>query len=158
MKQPKNHAFAPLISLQKLSQKSSDLSRLIKLAGSRLSIDELLNQCLPELFKGEFQINSFEQNTLVLTCSSAKLMTRFRFIEEDVINTLNASLAPQQVKHIKIKVRPRLGNPKEKGSVALKHRSLSKKNAQILLEEAEHTEDKKLREVLINLSKHAEQS
>ena len=156
MRQPKNHAFAPLISLQKLSQKYSELTRLMTLAGSRLSIDELLNQCLPDFFKGQFRINSFEHNTLVLTCNSAKLMTRFRFIEDDVIRALNTKIAPQSIQQIKIKIRP---NAEQQSSQPAKNshppRSISKKNAQILLEEAEHTEDKKLKEILISLAKHA---
>ena len=156
MRQPKNHAFAPLISLQKLSQKSSELTRLMSLAGSRLSIDELLNQCLPDFFKRQFRINSFEHNTLVLTCNSAKLMTRFRFIEDDVIRVLNVKIAPQSIQQIKIKIRP---NADQQSSQPVKNsqtpRSISKKNAQILLEEAEHTYDKKLKEILISLAKHA---
>jgi len=156
MRQPKNHALAPLISLQKLSQKSSDLARLMALAGSRLSIDELLNQCLPDFFKGQFRINNFEHNTLVLTCNSAKLMTRFRFIEDDVIRSLNTKIAPQRIEHIKIKIRPNADQqPRKLSDINHGERSISKKNAQILLEEAEHTEDKKLRDILISLAKHA---
>ena len=157
MRQPKNQAFAPLISLQKLSQRS-DLAKLLSQASSRLSMDTLLNESLPEVFAGQFKINSLEQNTLILTCNSAKLMTRFRFIESDVIDSLNKKITPQRIQSIKIKIRPDAS--KTSSTTAGNNspaRSLSKKNAQILLEEAEHTEDKKLKEILINLSKHADQ-
>lgn len=156
MRQPKNHAFAPLISVQKLSQKSSDLARLMALAGSRLSIDDLLNQCLPDFFKEQFKINNFENNTLVLTCNSAKLMTRFRFIEDEVMRSLNKKITPQHIQRIKIKIRPNAGHQPQKSSKPTHAaRSISKKNAQILLQEAEHTEDKKLKDILISLAQHA---
>jgi hypothetical protein len=157
MRQPKNQALAPLISLQKLSQGSFELSKLMTLASTRLSIDDILNQCLPDFFKGQFKINSFEHNTLILTCNSAKLMTRFRFIEDELMLSLNEKIAPQRVHQIKIKIRPDMMS-KSLSTTSIPeagYRSLSKKNAQILLEEAEHTEDKKLKEILISLSKHA---
>lgn len=158
MRQPKNQTFAPLISLQKLSQRP-ELAKLISQAGSRLSMDTLLNESLPEAFAGQFKINSFEQNTLVLTCNSAKLMTRFRFVEGEVIQSLNKKISPQRVQDIKIKIRPDTSQASSRSPRPVSQtKSLSKKNAQILREEAEHTEDKKLKEILINLSKHADQS
>lgn len=157
MRQPKNQAFAPMISLQKLSQKT-ELARLISQASSRLSMDTVLNECLPEAFAGQFKINKLDQNTLVLTCNSAKLMTRFRFIESQVIQSLNSRIAPQRIHSIKIKIRPDTSQTSSRTpKIASPARTLSKKNAQILLEEAEHTEDKKLKEILISLSKHTNQ-
>ena len=157
MRQPKKHAFAPLLSLQKLSQKSVSIANLIQMANSRKTLDDTLNQCMPELFLGHFKVNSINDNTLILTCSSAKLMTRFRFAQDDVLSKLNLLIAPKKIQHIHIKVRPNIQFKPATNETKKPHRSISKKNAQILLEEAEHTVDQNLKNILTNLAKHADQ-
>ena len=151
MRQPKQKALAPLLSLQKLSRKSNSIASLIQLANSRQTLDDLLNQCLPDLLKGHFKVNSINEQTLILTCSSAKLMTRLRFIQDDILSKLSTLIAPNKVDMLQIKVRPNIQTKPEQT------RHISKKNAQILLEEAEHTEDQNLKNILTSLAKHADQ-
>ncbi|MFV1871763.1 MAG: DciA family protein [Oleiphilus sp.] len=156
MRQPKKHALAPQISLQKLSQKSNSIANLIKLANSRVSLDDKLNQCLPDIYKHHFRVNSLSEGTLTLTCDSAKLMTRFRITQQDTISRLNKLISPQNIDTIKIKVRPASGFNTQKAHSETLTRNISKKNAQILLEEAEHTNDQSLKNILTNLAKHAD--
>lgn len=157
MRQPKQQQFAPKISLKRLSAKSNNLQSLIKQAANRKSLEELFNETLPAAFKGKFQINSFNQGKLVLTCSSAALMTKFRFSQDQVISMLNAKIHPEKIAHINIKVRPRSSYSKENAKKPVDpQQHLSKKNAQILLEEAEHTDDIKLKEILRQLARHTE--
>lgn len=157
MRQPKQKALAPLLSLQKLSQKSNSIASLIQLANNRQSLDDSLNQCLPDPLKGHFKANSIHEQTLTLTCSSAKFMTRFRFIQDDILSKLNTLITPNKVQMIQIKVRPNIQFKPEQIKPKAIARHLSKKNAQILLEEAEHTEDQNLKNILTSLAKHAEQ-
>lgn len=155
MHQPKQKSFAPIISLQNLSQRSNSLSTLLAQANARLSLDDIIEQCLPDKFKGHFKVNNLVTDTLVLTCHSAKLMTQFRFIESDVMDKVNRLISPKKIQTIKIKIRPNSLSTTETPNEKVTHRSISKKNAQILLQEAEHTEDKKLRNSLIKLATHA---
>ncbi|KZZ33092.1 DciA family protein, partial [Oleiphilus sp. HI0117] len=157
MRQPKQQKFAPKISLKRLSAKSNNLQSLIKQAASRKSLEVLFDETLPSAFKGKFQINAFSQGRLTLTCSSAALMTKFRFSQEQVISMLNAKIHPERIEQIKIKVRPK-GAFSNKAPIDTpstpKH--LSKKNAQILREEAEHTDDLKLKKILLQLARHTD--
>ena len=157
MRQPKNKALAPLISLQKLSQKSNSIASLIQMANNRQSLDNTFNQCLPEPLKGHFKANNIKDNTLILTCTSAKLMTRFRFIEDDALLKLNKIIAPKKILIVQIKVRPNIQYKPASTETKKSHRCISKKNAQILLEEAGHTADQNLKNILTNLAKHADQ-
>jgi len=156
MRQPKNKAFAPLLSLQTLSQKSNSIANLIHIANNQQSLDDSLNQCLPEPLKGHFKANSINVNTLTLTCNSAKLMTKFRFIEDGILYKLNKIIVPKKILKIQIKVRPNIQFKPDSSETKSAYRSISKKNAQILLEEAEHTVDLNLKNILINLAKHAD--
>tara|TARA_R110002167_G_scaffold295648_1_gene500139 strand:+ start:481 stop:954 length:474 start_codon:yes stop_codon:yes gene_type:complete len=157
MRQPKQKALAPLLSLQKLSRESSSIASLIKLANSRQSLDDSLNRCLPAPLKGHFKVNDINNQILTLTCSSAKLMTRFRFMQDDIVSQLNTLIAPKTIHMVQIKVRPNIQFKPEQNKPKAISRHISKKNAQILLEEAEHTEDQNLKNILTSLAKHADQ-
>ena len=83
-------------------------------------------------------------------------MTRFRFVQDDALSKLNILIAPKKIRHVHIKVRPNIQfKPGIKKTEELP-RSISKKNAQILLEEAEHTVDLNLKNILTILAKHAD--
>jgi hypothetical protein len=159
MRQPKHQQLAPRISVKKLTARSHGISQLIKQAESRKSLTELFNDAIPEQFKNKFQINSLNDGVLVITCHSASLMTKLRFSQNKIIEQLNQKLAQSPVTSIKIKIRP-----KHHQSTGLKSKTernsgnhnLSKKNAQILTEEAEHTDDIKLKNILLRLAQHSE--
>jgi len=158
MRQPKTSPLAPLISLNRLSQKSFSIANLLKLANNRQSLDTLLDQHLPEIYKGHLKVNSFHDGKLVLTCSSAKLMTRFRFVQDQIIESLNSEILSEKILSIQIKIRPNINSNAAKPKSEQTQRNISKKNAQILLEEAEHTEDQNLRKILTTLANHANEN
>jgi len=158
MRQPKTSPLAPLISLNRLSQKSFSIANLLKLANNRQSLDTLLDRHLPELYKGHLKVNSFHDGKLVLTCSSAKLMTRFRFVQDQIIESLNSEILSEKILSIQIKIRPNINSNTTKPNPEQTQRNISKKNAQILLEEAEHTEDQNLRKILTTLANHANEN
>jgi hypothetical protein len=128
----------------------------MKQATAKQSLEELINETLPSTFKGQFKLNTFSQGVLIMTCASAALMTKFRFSQDQFLSMLNARIHPQHVKQIKIKIRPTGLSRNEKAQQANTQKKLSKKNAQILLEEAEHTDDLRLKEVLSKLAQHGE--
>jgi len=112
------------------------------------------------MFKNQFQVNAIEQQTLILTCHSASLMTRFRFKQQDIITQFNQKIRPKHIDNIKIKIRPKQRNtgpdtPHSRNKTQTTQRTISKKNAQILNEEAEHTDDIKLKNILLRLAKHS---
>lgn len=84
-------------------------------------------------------------------------MTKFRLVQDQVIGNLNTLISPKKVSKIQIKIRPNINTNKKKAKLPPPQRSISKKNAQILLEEAEHTEDQDLRNILTKLANHANQ-
>ena len=158
MRQPKQHALAPLLNQQRLSQRSKSIANLVQMANSRQTLDNLLDQCLPDILKKQLKANNINESNLILTCNSAKLMTRFRLIQDDVLSKLNKLIAPNKILTVQIKVRPNIQiNPDTTKTKGIQ-RSISKKNAQILLEEAEHTVDQNLKNILINLAKHADKN
>jgi len=161
MRQPKHQPFAPKLSLQRLTTRSQGLRKLIQQAKEHSNVSDQFNSALPKMFQGQFQINSFEGHALILTCHSASLMTRFRLSQNDIIQQFNNIIRPNYVTDIKIKIRPK--NYSQTASASkqntelpeITQRNISKKNAQILNEEAEHTDDIKLREILLRLAKHS---
>ncbi len=158
MRQPKQQPFAPKISLKKLSNKSYNLQSLIKQASKRKTLEQRFNESLPALFRGKFQVNTLNNGALTLTCQSAALMTKFRFSQTKTINAFNQANPEQTIRTIKIKVRPTniSSGTQTKAATNKQQKQLSKKNAQILQEEAEHTDDVKLKEILLQLAKHGD--
>lgn len=156
MRQPKQRQLAPLISLKKLSNRSQTIRSLIKQAETRTSFEEVLDDVLPPVFKGKFQILSTEGGTLTLSCPSASLMTKFRFSLNTILNDLNTRISPRRISNIRIKIRPSTLGQNQKKKPKTKKHTISKKNAQILKEEAEHTDDEKLKDVLLRLAEHSE--
>jgi len=176
MRQPKNQPFAPRLNVQRLSNRSQTLRKLVQQASTRVSITEIFNSSVPVIFKDKFQVNLLEQNTLTLTCHSASLMTRFRFNQNEIINNFNQRSPTNKINNIKIKVRPKQfsqqggSNSTEQYSHAANEikypascetsthktnidKTISKKNAQNLNEEAEHTDDLDLKNILLRLSR-----
>ena len=164
MRQPKQAKFAPKLNIAKLTNNSFSIRKLLNQANSRISLTDLVNDSVSALFKRKFQVNSLENHQLTLTCQSASLMTRFRFSEEDVKKQLNQRIKPDYVDKIEIKIRPKIFNQDHQKNILENNNTeyfnsqvssqikLSKKNAQLLLEEAEHTEDQKLKTALLRLA------
>jgi hypothetical protein len=137
-RQPKIKQLAPLLNANKITRASSELSTILSRASHLQTLSDAFNESIPALFKNKFQVNCIQNNILILTCQSASLMTRLRFNKNTIIEHFNFRIKPNSITDLKIKIRP--------GQF---------KNAQILTEEAELTEDKKLKAILFQLAKHA---
>jgi hypothetical protein len=151
--QPKLKQLAPILNAQKISARSSNLNSLILQANHLQTLSDIFNGVLPAMFKDKFQVNALQGTTLILTCSSASLMTRIQFNKNTIIDHFNHEIKPRRITDFKIKIRPGKHIKIPQKTI----RILSKKNAQILKEEAELTEDKKLKAILIRLAEHADQ-
>ena len=150
-RQPKIKQLSPLLNAKRITRASSELSSLLNRASQLQTLSDAFNESVPALFKNKFQVNCIQNNKLLLTCQSASLMTRLRFNKNTILDQFNSRIKPNYVTDLNIKIRP--GQYKKATPVTT--RTLSKKNAQILTEEAELTEDKKLKAILIQLAKHA---
>ena len=150
-RQPKIKQLAPLLNAKKITSRSSELSTLLNRASKLQSLSDAFNESVPTLFKNKFLVNCIQDNILILTCQSASLMTRLRFNKNTIIDQFNYQIKPNYITDLKVKIRP--GQFKKAAPTTT--RTLSKKNAQILAEEAELTEDKKLKAILFQLANHA---
>jgi len=149
-RQPKIKQLAPLLNAKKITNASSELSSLLNRASKLQNLSDVFNESVPALFKNKFHVNCIQDNILILTCQSASLMTRLRFNKNTIIDQFNYRIKPNYISDLKIKIRP----GQFKKATPTITRTLSKKNAQILTEEAELTEDKKLKAILIQLATH----
>jgi len=160
MRQTKQTPFSPRLSLQRLTKKSYGLNNLLEQASQRTSLTDLFNNSVPALFINKFEVNGITNKILILTCHSAALMTRFQVNKNNVITTFNQKIKPQEIIDIKVKVRPKQFYPEinlqQKNDDSASYKKLSKKNAQILFEEAEHTDDLKLKDILKRLSQNSD--
>jgi len=150
-RQPKIKQLAPLLNATKITNASSELSSLLNRASKLQNLSEAFNESVPTLFKNKFHVICIQDNILILTCQSASLMTRLRFNKNTIIDQFNYRIKPNYISDLKVKIRP----GQFKRTTPITTRTLSKKNAQILTEEAELTEDKKLKAILIRLANHA---
>ena len=160
MRQTKQTPFSPRLSLQRLTKKSFGLNNLLKQASKRTSLTDQFNHSIPNLFINKFEVNGIINKVLILTCNSAALMTRFQVNKNDVIQNFNQKIKPQEIINIKVKVRPKQFYPdinfQQKNDTTASNKKLSKKNAQILFEEAEHTDDQKLKDILKRLAQNSD--
>ena len=150
-RQPKRRPLAEALSLSKLTECSSDLSRLLTQAENLNRFELIFEQLLPDFLKGQLHINYIDQHGLVITCASATLATRFRMTERQIVERLNRQTG-LSIRKVKLKIRPK---SLQKANIETK-RTISKRNAQLLESEAGHTQDDKLRQVLLRLAARGE--
>lgn len=149
--QPKLQPLAEALSANKIPSRAPGIASLIKQAEQLQDLNALFNACIPERFRNHFQTNGIDHQMLVLTCHSASVATSLRMHKNAILKQLNDQLKAKPIIDLKIKIRP-----KQHGkSSAEAGRTISKKNAQFLLEEAGHTLDQQLRAVLIKLAQRS---
>ena len=100
------------------------MAKVKEMAPDRISLFSYAH--MPNLFKTHFKVCQIENSILFLTCDSAKLMTRFRMIQDQTISKLNDLISPQKIISIKIKIRPN-GSVKNRQVTKQFHRQISKK-------------------------------
>ncbi|AKV97223.1 MULTISPECIES: DciA family protein [unclassified Marinobacter] len=111
---------------------------------------EVLAALPSELFNGT-RFVSCKDGELVLTTETAGKASQIRFRQHEIMEKLRENELFRFVWKLKVKVAP----PRFREKLVFKKEPLSKENARLLKEEAGHTKDKALREVLEKLASHA---
>ena len=93
---------------------------------------------------------SCKDGELVLSTETAGKASQIRFRQHEIMEKLRENELFRFVWKLKVKVAP----PRFREKPAFKKEPLSKENARLLKEEAGHTKDKALREVLEKLASH----
>lgn len=110
---------------------------------------EVLAALPSELVNGT-RFVSCKDGELVLTTETAGKASQIRFRQHEIMEKLRENELFRFVWKLKVKVAP----PRFREKPVFKKEPLSKENARLLKEEAGHTKDKKLREVLEKLASH----
>ncbi|MFW5823567.1 MAG: DciA family protein [Marinobacter sp.] len=95
---------------------------------------------------------SYHDGKLVLQADNATQASQLRFRQREIMAELREEEAFQFVWKLKVRVQPRRYSLKKPPAPM----TLSKENARLLKEEAGHTKDKALREVLEKLASHVD--
>ncbi|WP_296933768.1 DciA family protein [uncultured Marinobacter sp.] len=93
---------------------------------------------------------SCKDGELILSTETAGKASQIRFRQHEIMEKLRENELFRFVWKVKVKVAP----PRFREKPAFKKEPLSKENARLLKEEAGHTKDKALREVLEKLASH----
>jgi hypothetical protein len=110
---------------------------------------EVLAALPSELVNGT-RFVSCKDGELVLTTETAGKASQIRFRQHEIMEKLRENELFRFVWKLKVKVAP----PRFREKLVFKKEPLSKENARLLKEEAGHTKDKALREVLEKLASH----
>ncbi|MCK0165545.1 DciA family protein [Marinobacter sp. S6332] len=111
--------------------------------------EEVIASLPPALMEGTRFVCCLE-GELTLSAESAGKASQIRFRQHEIMEKLRENELFRFVWKLKVKVVP----PRFSEKRPVKKLVLSKENARLLKEEAEHTKDKKLREVLEKLASH----
>ncbi|GGY68266.1 DUF721 domain-containing protein [Marinobacter zhanjiangensis] len=127
------------------------LRELVAKATLHLRAEQRVLQSVPEPLREGVRLVSYKDGELVLQTDNAARASQLRFRQQEIMADLRHEETFEFVWKLTIKVRP--------GRYSLKKpaepMTLSKENARLLEEEAGHTKDKALREVLEKLASHA---
>ncbi|MCL1477019.1 DUF721 domain-containing protein [Marinobacter sp. M3C] len=115
----------------------------------RLAEQALLAELPPSLQSGT-RFVSCHEGELVLAADSGPKASQIRFRQHDIMAAARNLELFRFVWKLKVKVVP----PRFQDKAMAKKLPLSKENAQLLKEEAGHTKDKALREILEKLASH----
>src|SRR5690606_41888204 len=128
-------------------------SGLMAKSGLHIPAEQTVPSAMPdELLKGT-RFVSCQDGELVLSTDTASKATRLRFRQHEIMEALRENELFCFVWKMRIKVAPARFQPRKKAEKA----PLSKENARLLSEEAGHTKDKALREVLEKLASHVQE-
>ncbi|HTN32560.1 MAG TPA: DciA family protein [Marinobacter sp.] len=107
---------------------------------------------LPSDLQAGTRFVSCKDGELTLSTDNAGRASQLRFRQHEIMEKLRENELFRFIWKLKVKVQP----PRFREKPQLRKISLSKENAQLLKEEARHTKDKKLREVLEKLASHVQ--
>ncbi|MBY6034148.1 DUF721 domain-containing protein [Marinobacter daepoensis] len=129
---------------------NNTLRELMSKAELHLQAEHQVMAAIPDDLAGGTRFVSCRDGELVLSTDNASKATRLRFRQHEIMSALRENELFRYVWKVKIKVIPPRFNTPNRPEKA----PLSKENARLLKEEAGHTKDKALREVLEKLASH----
>ncbi|MBE0484928.1 DUF721 domain-containing protein [Marinobacter sp.] len=128
----------------------STLKALLTKAELHQQAEQLVLAAIPQELTDGTRFVSCADGELVLATDNAGRATRLRFRQHEIMEALRQEELFRFVWKVKVKVSPLRFRPRP----VVKTSPLSKENARLLKEEAGHTKDKALREVLEKLAGH----
>lgn len=129
---------------------SPNLKQLMAKAELHLQAEQNVIAALPPELAPGTRFVSCQEGELVLSTDNASKATRLRFRQHEIMENVRANELFRYVWKVRIKVSP----PRFKAEPKADKTPLSKENARLLKEEAGHTKDTALREVLEKLASH----
>jgi hypothetical protein len=128
------------------------LKDLVAKAELHQQAESQILSALPADLLGGTRFVSCKEGELVLSTDNAGRASQIRFRQHEIMASLRDNELFRFVWKLKVKVQL----PRYQEKPPLRKTTLSKENAQLLKEEAGHTKDKKLREVLEKLAGHVQ--
>ncbi|MDX1451192.1 MAG: DciA family protein [Oleiphilaceae bacterium] len=150
-RQPRHKALSGALALDRALRNHRSLQTLVQQASQRGALEQRVLLALPADLRPHFKLASVQEDTIQLQCHSAAYATKLRMQQRAVLQRINARLQTS-LRQIKVLIRPAAS----KNRKTVKPLSLSKENAQTLLQEAGQTKDQALRAILEKLASHAE--
>ena len=130
--------------------RASTLRELMARAQLHAEAEKLVVAALPESLTKGTRFVSCKGGELILSAATATTASQIRFRQHEIMEELRKQELFRFVWKLKVKVSP----PRFSERPAVKMTPLSNENARLLKEEAGHTKDKQLREVLEKLASH----
>ncbi|MCG8518950.1 MAG: DUF721 domain-containing protein [Pseudomonadales bacterium] len=126
------------------------LRSLLSKAELHHQVERHVLAALPERLQHGVRFVSYLDGELTLSAESATVATQLRYRQHEIMAALREQSVLEFVWKFKVKV-----IPARFAAEAVRHaKTLSNENARLLKEEAGHTKDRKLREVLEKLASH----
>ncbi|MFV8571802.1 DUF721 domain-containing protein [Marinobacter sp. SBS5] len=132
------------------SSSGSTLKQLIAKAGMHIEAEKIVLSAVPSELAEGTRFVACQDGELVLSTDTASKATRLRFRQHEIMEALRENELFRFVWKVRVKVAPARYKARKK----VEKVPLSKENARLLAEEAGHTKDKALREVLEKLASH----
>lgn len=130
--------------------KTPVLRELVAKANTHRMAEEEVMAALPPTLVAGTRFVCCQEGELTLSAENAGKASQIRFRQHEIMEKLRENELFRFVWKLKVKVAP----PRFHDRPPAKKIPLSKENARLLKEEAGHTKDKKLREVLEKLASH----
>ncbi|WP_323752619.1 DUF721 domain-containing protein [Marinobacter sp.] len=132
------------------STSGATLKQLVAKAGMHIEAEQVVLSAIPSELTEGTRFVACQDGELVLSTDTASKATRLRFRQYEIMESLRENELFRFVWKVRVKVAPARYKARKK----VEKIPLSKENARLLSEEAGHTKDKALREVLEKLASH----
>ncbi|BES72671.1 hypothetical protein RE428_36890 [Marinobacter nanhaiticus D15-8W] len=132
------------------SRLEPNLRRLLANAEIHRRAEKTVLAAVPENLRAHCRFLSYHNGDLAISADGSVVASQVRMRQREILEQLRKAPDFQYAWRLKVKVAP----PRPKEKPAVKKEPLSNENARLLKQEAGHTKDEGLREVLEKLSRH----